>query len=95
MNSEETTTPMARAAQSVGDGAAQAWASTKEKTGELFQGGERIIRENPGVTALSACGIGLALGILVGWVVAREEHNQYCWCTSNLLRRLGHKLKLD
>ncbi len=76
-------------------GAAQAWEATKEKAGEVLQAGERYVRENPSTSALSIFGLGLLLGLLVGWSVAHEDREDYSTSARRFVTRWGHKFQLD
>ena len=95
MNTEDITKPITATGRGIAEGASQAWVSTKEKAGEVVQSGERLVRDNPGTTVLSVCGLGFLLGLTVGWIVSKAATEERCWCADKFLRRWGHKLNLD
>lgn len=102
MNYEQPNNPTASAnpstppiSQTVAEGAAKAWETTKEKAGEALHTGERYVRDNPGTSVLSVFGGGLLLGVLIGWAVAREDQDDYSDKTRKFFKRMGHKLNLD
>lgn len=76
-------------------GPAQAWETTKEKAGEALHTGERYVRDNPGASVLSVFGLGFLLGLLVGWSVAHEEHDDYSTSARKFMKRWGSKLNFD
>lgn len=96
MNSNDPTNPTTDTTpQTIKEGAAQAWETTKEKAGEVLHTGERYVRDNPGTSVLSVFGGGLLLGLLIGWSIAREEQDDYSDKTRKFFKRMGHKLNLD
>lgn len=95
MNPNDPNTPAPPNADTVAEGAEQAWETTKEKAGAALQTGERYIRDNPATSMLSVFGLGFLLGLLVGWSVAHEERDDYATSARKFAKRWGHKLNLD
>jgi len=75
--------------------AAQAWETTKEKAGEALQTGERYVRENPGASVLSIFGLGVVVGLLVGYGIAHEDRDDYSASARKFLKQWGRKMNLD
>ena len=73
----------------------QAWESAREKATDALASGERYVRGNPGTSVLSVFGLGFILGLLVGWSVAHEEHDDYATSARKFVKRWGRKLNLD
>ena len=95
MNHNETTDPPATSLQTATDAAAKTWATTRDKAGEALESGERYVRENPRTSTLSVLGAGFVLGLLVGWRLAHESHDDYGSQARRYAKRWGHKLNLD
>jgi hypothetical protein len=81
-------------ASNIKDTAAHAWETTRERAGEALQSGERYVRDNPGTSVLSIFGLGFLLGLIVGWSVAHEEHEDYSTRARKTARGWGRKLNL-
>lgn len=75
------------------EAATKAWDTTRQKASEAVETGERYIRDHPGTSVLSIFGLGVALGFLVGWSVAKED--DYSTSARKFAKRWGHKLNLD
>jgi hypothetical protein len=77
-------------------GAAQrAWQTAKNKAGEALETGERYVREHPGYSVLSTFGLGVLVGLVVGWSMAHEQHETYTNRALKFAKGLGSKLHLD
>ena len=74
--------------------AAQAWETTKERAGEALQTGERYVRDNPGTSVLSIFGLGVVVGLLVGYSIAHEDRDDYSASARKFLKQWGHKMNL-
>ncbi len=90
-----TPTSAAAAAHAAAERATQAWASTREKAGEALGTGERYVREYPAISVLGVFGVGLLLGLLVGWSAAHEEREDYTATARKFFSRWGSKLHID
>ena len=95
MSYQDPNSPTNTTTESVADAATQAWETTQEKAREALQTGERYVRENPGTSALSLFGFGVLIGVLVGYSIAHEDHDDYSASTRKMLKRLSQKLHLD
>jgi hypothetical protein len=71
------------------------WDTTKEKAAEALESGERFVRANPCTSTLSVLGVGFVLGLLVGWSMAHESHDDYAAQVRKLRKDWGRKLNLD
>ncbi len=91
----KTADKASEAAEKITDAANRAWETTREKTGEALQSGEKYVRENPGTSVLSIFGFGFLLGLLVGWSVAHEEQDDYSRTARKFARHWGKKLNID
>ncbi|MEY2599173.1 MAG: hypothetical protein RLZZ142_1432, partial [Verrucomicrobiota bacterium] len=76
-------------------GAGRVWAATRERAGEVLEGGTRVVREHPGTSVLGAGVLGFALGMILGWFAGRDARETPCGCAQRWLRGWGHKLNLD
>lgn len=95
MDTENSFPPTSDTAAKVTDAATQAWETTRDKAGEALQTGERYVRENPGTSVLSIFGLGFLLGLLVGYGMAHEEHDDYSASARKFAKRWGKKLNFD
>lgn len=95
MSYEDPLHPAENAGQTATDSAAKAWETTRDKAGEALRTGERYVRDHPGTSTLSVFGIGFALGLLVGWAVAHESHEDYASQARKFGRRWGNKLHFN
>jgi hypothetical protein len=75
------------------DAATKVWETTRQKAGEAIETGERYVRDHPGTSVLSIFGLGVALGFVVGWSVAKED--DYTTSARKCAKRWGYKLNLD
>ena len=91
----EATDKLNETAGKISEAATQAWDTTREKAGEALQSGEKYVRENPGTSALSIFGLGVLVGVLVGWSVAHEDQDDYSASARKYAKRWGRKLNLD
>jgi ElaB/YqjD/DUF883 family membrane-anchored ribosome-binding protein len=76
------------------EAATQAWNTTKTKAGEVKETGERYVRENPAGSVAGIFGLGVLVGVLVGWSLAHEERDPYAAATRRLMKRLNETLSL-
>ena len=100
MNTENPIPPegadkLKETADKVAEAANQAWETTREKAGEAMQTGEKYLHENPGTSVLSIFGLGVLVGVLIGWSVAHEEQDDYSASARKFAKRWGRKLNLD
>ena len=73
----------------------RAWDTTKAKAGDALQSGERYVRDHPGTSVLSMFGMGVLVGLAVGWSIAHETHESYMQRALKMAKRLGNKFNLD
>ena len=95
MSYEEPTNPATNPLPAATRAGANQWEATKEKAAEAMKSGERYVRENPGTSTLSVLGIGFGLGLLVGWGLAHESHDDHATQVRKLVKRLRRELNLD
>jgi hypothetical protein len=69
--SEEPTSNTAAAA------AGKAWETAKAKVEDGYVASEQYVREHPGTSVATVFAIGFAMGLLVGWAAAHEEHQSF------------------
>lgn len=81
--------------EKIADAANQAWETTREKAGEALQSGEKYVRDNPGTSVVGIFGLGVLVGVLVGWSVAHEEEDDYYASGRKFAKRWGKKLNFD
>jgi len=93
MMNENPTPPAPDPAPTASEAATKAWETTRQKAGEAMETGERYVRDHPGTSVLSIFGLGVALGLLVGWSLAKED--DYSTSARKFAKRWGHKLNLD
>ena len=91
----ETSDRLHETTDKISDAATQAWDTTREKAGEALETGEKYVRENPGTSVLSIFGLGVLVGVLIGWSVAHEDQDDYAATARKYAKRWGKKLNLD
>lgn len=91
----ETSDRLNETTEKISDAATQAWDTTREKAGEALDTGEKYVRENPGTSVLSIFGLGVLVGVLIGWSVAHEDRDDYSATARKYAKRWGKKLNLD
>jgi hypothetical protein len=79
--------PTESSRDAISEAAREAWQTTKEKAGDALDTGERYMRENPGVSAISIFGLGFLLGLIVGAAIAREDDDSYSTRARDLIGR--------
>lgn len=85
--------PNLPSSDAVKEHAAQAWETTREKAGEALRQSEHYVRQNPGMSIAAGFGLGLVLGLLIGWSVAHEdEPDDYATSAHKFMKRWAHKL---
>lgn len=73
--------------------AAQAWENTREKAGEALRQSEHYVRQNPSMSVAAGFGLGLVLGLFIGWSIAHEnEPDDYATSARKFMKRWAHKL---
>ena len=95
MDNEHTLPPTDGPASKVSDAAAQAWGKTREKAGEVLHTSERYVRDNPGISAAGIFSVAFLLGMLVGYSLAQEDHDDYSKRARKFAKRWGKKLNLE
>lgn len=93
MDYDNPSEPSIATAEGAGERATQAWETTKEKSGEALRKSEHYVRENPGSLVVGMFGLGLVLGLVIGWSMAHEERDDYAESARKFVKRWGHKLK--
>jgi len=75
-------------------GVSRVWVGGKETVGEVFDSGERLIQRNPAASVLACCVGGGAIGLVCGWLLAKEERETRTFAY-RFLRRLGDRLSVE
>jgi len=75
--------------------AQRAWETTKTKAGDALETGERYVREHAATSVLSTFGLGVLIGLAVGWSIAHEAHESYSERALRMAKRWGNKFNLD
>jgi ElaB/YqjD/DUF883 family membrane-anchored ribosome-binding protein len=89
MNEQNFSSTSDPQSEGIGETASKAWQTTRDKAGEALHAGERYVRENPTMSALSLFGIGFVMGLLVGWSIAHEDQES---AAHRFARRWGNKV---
>lgn len=87
--------PSTEGSNPISDAAQRAWQTTKDKAGGALETGERYVREHPGTSVASIFGLGVLVGLAVGWSIPHEAHDSYSDRALRMAKRWGNKFNLD